>query len=246
MDRELLEQVVPYKCSKCAGTFHQKWILKGKGPSPSLELKCDSCHKVCRIDTSNTWSGSAFLCFNYMLLLVCILLTGSTWERTSSLFALLEISCGSKSFYSEDAVNLVDSAVTGLTQDFIAECRKKVVNRNDIYLMIDAGWSHPGWWARECTVIGLDCVTGLPIAVFHVIRNKNYQGSSKGMFTFTQPNSSSGMEGFAVLEMMKELKTAGFTVTTILHDKDSSTMRNVMDIFEDVEEALCLSKFVHF
>src|SRR5437764_15010627 len=97
--------------------------------------------------------------------------------------------------------------------------------------MIDAGWSHPDWWARECTVIGVDCGTGLPIAVFHVIRGTNYNGSSKGM------------EGIAVVEMMKELKQSGFKVTTILHDKNSSTMRNVMDIFQDVQETLCLSKF---
>jgi len=51
------------------------------------------------------------------------------------------------------------------------------------------------------------------------------------------------MEGFAIEQMMKELRAAGIKVSTILHDKDSSTLRNVMDIFEDVKEALCLGKF---
>lgn len=51
------------------------------------------------------------------------------------------------------------------------------------------------------------------------------------------------MEGFAILAMMKELAEAGFTVSKILHDKDSTTMKNVMDVFADVEEALCLSKY---
>lgn len=50
------------------------------------------------------------------------------------------------------------------------------------------------------------------------------------------------MEGFAVLQMMKGLEFSGFKVTTILHDKDSSTLRHVMDVFEDVTEALCLCK----
>jgi hypothetical protein len=54
------------------------------------------------------------------------------------------------------------------------------------------------------------------------------------------------MEGFAIEQIMKELRQSGFKVTTILHDKDSSTLRNVMDIFEDVQEALCLSKSFKF
>ena len=50
--------------------------------------------------------------------------------------------------------------------------------------MVDAGWSYPGWWARECTVVGVDCETGLPVAIYHVIRDKNYVGSSRGINDF--------------------------------------------------------------
>ena len=46
--------------------------------------------------------------------------------------------------------------------------------------MIDAGWSHPGWWANECTIIGVDTQTGLPIAIEHVIKGQNYHGFSRG------------------------------------------------------------------
>ncbi len=53
------------------------------------------------------------------------------------------------------------------------------------------------------------------------------------------------MEGFAILEMMKELDAAGFTVTRILHDKDSTTLKNAMDVFYDVVESLCSSKYLH-
>jgi hypothetical protein len=113
-----------------------------------------------------------------------ILLTGSTWDRASSLFSLLEIPIGDKTTYHREACDLVDKAVQDITQQFVADCRKKVVDRNDVCLMVDAGWSHPGWWARECTVIGVDCQTGLPLSIYHVIRNKNYKGSSKGTYFF--------------------------------------------------------------
>jgi hypothetical protein len=50
------------------------------------------------------------------------------------------------------------------------------------------------------------------------------------------------MEGVGVHNIMKDLKESGFQVTKVLHDKDSSTMKQVMDVFEDAEETLCLSK----
>jgi hypothetical protein len=50
------------------------------------------------------------------------------------------------------------------------------------------------------------------------------------------------MEGWGVQKIMEELQIKGFTVTKIIHDKDSSTMKNVMDVFEDVVESLCTSK----
>jgi hypothetical protein len=49
------------------------------------------------------------------------------------------------------------------------------------------------------------------------------------------------MEGWGVMKIMDELKFQGFHVTRILHDKDSSTMKQVMDAYQDVEEGLCLS-----
>jgi hypothetical protein len=49
------------------------------------------------------------------------------------------------------------------------------------------------------------------------------------------------MEGFGVKQIMQQLKEAEMTVTQIVHDKDASTMTQVMTVFEDVEECLCLS-----
>jgi hypothetical protein len=48
------------------------------------------------------------------------------------------------------------------------------------------------------------------------------------------------MEGFGVQKIMEELKQEAITVSHIVHDKDSSTMRQVMSVYEDVEECLCL------
>lgn len=49
------------------------------------------------------------------------------------------------------------------------------------------------------------------------------------------------MEGFGILNLMKELEDYGFIVDKVCHDKDSSALKQVKDIFEDVEEVLCTS-----
>jgi hypothetical protein len=54
------------------------------------------------------------------------------------------------------------------------------------------------------------------------------------------------MEGFGVKKIMEELKSLGIVVKQVVHDKDASTMSQVMAVFEDVEESLCLCKFFIF
>jgi hypothetical protein len=53
------------------------------------------------------------------------------------------------------------------------------------------------------------------------------------------------MEGFGVKKIMEQLKKAHITVTQIIHDKDASTLVQVMTVYQDVEELLCLSIFYH-
>ena len=53
------------------------------------------------------------------------------------------------------------------------------------------------------------------------------------------------MEGFGVKQIMEELKSVGMTVSKVLHDKDASTLRQVVDVFEDAEEELCVSKYFY-
>jgi len=153
---------------------------------------------------------------------------------------------GSEKMYYKTVAPDVDKAVQTVTDEFLLQCRLKTADRHNVRVVIDAGWSHPGWWARECTVIGLDGQTGLPLAVFHVIKEVNFKGSSKGIYIYFNFNFKSAMEGFGVKQIMQQLKEAGMTVTQIVHDKDASTMTQVMTVFEDVEECLCLSNFLIF
>jgi hypothetical protein len=49
----------------------------------------------------------------------------------------------------------VEKAVNSLLKKFLECNRTQIKNKDDIYLMLDAGWSHFGWWARKCTIITL-------------------------------------------------------------------------------------------
>ena len=167
-------------------------------------------------------------------------MTGDTYNRVAGILALIGLHIGSEQYYHKKVVTKLDGAVRSVTQRFLAECRKKTPNQKDMHIMIDAGWSHPGWWARECTVIAVDGKTNLPVAMEHIIRGENYKGSSRGSFYVSVQFKSVGMEGYGVLKIMNELSFRGYKVTHVIHDKDSSTLRNVMDVFEDVNEVLCL------
>jgi hypothetical protein len=96
------------------------------------------------------------------------------------LFLLLGMGFPSHSFYKEGVLPLLESAVEEEMKEFLAACRK-LTDVHDVGIVVDAGWSHPGWWARECTVIALDDKTNLPIHRVHVRKGFNYKGSSKGM-----------------------------------------------------------------
>jgi hypothetical protein len=102
------------------------------------------------------------------------------YEFIFRISGFLGMKIGSEKLYYKTVVPDVDKAVQTVTDEFLLQCRLKTTDRHNVRVVIDAGWSHPGWWARECTVIGLDGQTGLPLAVFHVIKDVNFKGSSKG------------------------------------------------------------------
>ncbi len=56
-----------------------------------------------------------------------------------------------KAFYTT-ITPLLFVVIKELLQDFLLKIRSKVKNRHNVGIIIDGGWSHPGWWAREHTV----------------------------------------------------------------------------------------------
>ena len=108
---------------------------------------------------------------------------GTTYQTLSSVLGILGISLESESKYHSKTLPALDKAVNDITKEFIHQCRLATPDISKVNIMIDAGWSHPGWWARECTVTALDGKTSLPIGVYHVIKGgkkANFQGSSRG------------------------------------------------------------------
>jgi hypothetical protein len=55
---------------------------------------------------------------------------------------------------------------------------------------------------------------------------------------------SQGMEGWGVKQIMTDLQCHNFKVTRVVHDKDSSAMRQVMDVYHEAVEGLCLSEYI--
>lgn len=144
----------------------------------------------------------------------------------------------SKTSYHQSFLPLLKKEIEGMVDKLILECR--LASKLQVDIVVDGSWSHPGWWSNECTVLTLDAKTGVPLGRKHIIKNHNYFGSSRGKFQILF-NILLGMEGYGVLELMKELKNWGFIVSRICHDNDASTLKHAKDVFEDVEEVLCTS-----
>ena len=49
------------------------------------------------------------------------------------------------------------------------------------------------------------------------------------------------MEGWGVMKIMEQLKSCGIEVKRLTHDRDASTFKNVLQVFEDVAESYCTS-----
>lgn len=95
------------------------------------------------------------------------------------LFQLLGLHFPSHTFYKETALPALEQAVEEEMEHFLHTCRQQS-DFHDVGIVVDGGWSHPGWWACECTVIALDDKTNLPIHRVHIRKGFNYKGSSKG------------------------------------------------------------------
>jgi hypothetical protein len=120
-----------------------------------------------------------------------------------------------------------------MVDTFIHQCRMQVKDKSNISILLDGGWSHPGWWANECCLYALEAETSLPLARYYVIRGKNFQGSSKAM------------EGFGAEEIAKEMKSLSLNVAHLIHDKDASTLKNFRKFFPKVKEQICSGNIQH-
>ena len=78
----------------------------------------------------------------------------------------------------------VEIAVNNFLDGFLEWNRRQIKNKDDIYLILDAEWSHSGWWTKECTIIAVDGNTGLSVYIQHAIRGTNYTESSRGSKLF--------------------------------------------------------------
>jgi hypothetical protein len=140
-----------------------------------------------------------------------------------------------KMFYYQHFVPAVQSIATSLVDNFIHECRLKIIDTSDVKLIVDGGWTHPGWWANECCVYAIDADTSLPIAREYVIRGENFSGTSKAM------------EGWAAEKIANTLKNLGYNVSCLIHDKDSSSKKSFQTLFPNIEEYFCTCRcFISF
>lgn len=94
------------------------------------------------------------------------------------IFSLLGMPSPSKTSYHQSFLPLFKQIVTEMVDKLIFECR--LAAKQHIDIVVDGSWSHPGWWAHECTVLVLDGKTGMPLGRKNIIKNINYRGSSRG------------------------------------------------------------------
>jgi len=162
------------------------------------------------------------------------------------MFKLMGVPVPDQSAFYRTIIPLMSQVVQELTDELLQNIRLSLNDGRSLSVVMDCGWSHPGWWAKEATVVALDGESGLPVGYINVIKGSNYFGSSKGKqltaLVCYLNYVSIGMEGWGALQIMKELQACGIKVVNLLHDNDASTFNNVLEVFKDVSEALCVSK----
>jgi hypothetical protein len=133
------------KLSECNCTIDKHWKQKEKGLLPTLILQCSKYYSLKKIETSSEYLNSKYYNLCIYLIIVAILLIGSIFEKTSALFNILEINTGSKQFYHNIVILDVEKAINSLLEEILECNRTQIKNKNDIYLMLNIGWSYFGW-----------------------------------------------------------------------------------------------------
>jgi hypothetical protein len=154
VDRVVMEENITKACDKCGGVMtFSKWKVKGKGPSPSMQLCCSKCRRLFfiinlksirdhTIETSAKYNK--FITLTNYLLLVTILLSGDTLCKAMIIFckwnqiilliysALLGINIGSPSYYHRHVVPDMDKATYHVLTKFLIDCRLKTPDKNNV------------------------------------------------------------------------------------------------------------------
>jgi hypothetical protein len=123
-------------CQKCNCTIDKYWKQKEKGPSPT-DFPMFKDYSLKKIETSSEHLNSKYYNLCIYLIMVAILLIGSTFERTFALFNILDINTGSKQFYHNTVILDVEKTINSLLKEFLECNRTQIKNKVDIYLMLD-------------------------------------------------------------------------------------------------------------
>lgn len=183
-------------CEHCNGKRVDVQVQQtGNGPSPTMKVSCQDCGHIHSVQTSPKMKFSEHRTRTNAIsiyMMCAIIFCGLTYAKVCTynvvmnlfqmkkLFQLLGLHIPSHTFYKTSVIPKLEVAVQEEMDLFLLTCRQKS-NIHDTGIVVDAGWSHPGWWARECTVIALDDKTNLPIHRVHIRKGFNYSGSSKGV-----------------------------------------------------------------
>ena len=79
-----------------------------------------------------------------ILILISLMLTGDQFVKVAALFAILNVHLASESYFYKSVVPDFATGVEDVTEDFIKHCRYMSPNLQDLHVIVDAGWSHPG------------------------------------------------------------------------------------------------------
>ena len=86
------------------------------------------------------------------------------------MFQLMGVSISDHSAFYRTIIPVLSHVVQEISDQLIQEVRMSVNDGRSVSVVMDCGWSHPGWWATEATVIALDGQTGLPLGYINIIK----------------------------------------------------------------------------
>lgn len=144
--------------------------------------------------------------------------------------------------------NNILKKTTSLLEDKLQHRRDEIKNKHfnsfknvisttiPLNIILDCRWSSPrGYSAEESSITIIDADTGKTIYIKHVMRTLSRPFTER-----TYIGSSKAMEGYAVEQLMHDIKKDGFFVESFVHDADASTSKHIHDVFPLAIEERCI------